>query len=813
MSDLGDFSMLELFREEAGSQLEALANGLVALEGAADRAAVCEPLMRAAHSLKGAARIVDLGAVVKLAHALEDYFVAAQAGAVTVAPEQVDVLLEVVDYLTRVLADADVETRLAQADDEVAQRLVALAALREGGVIAAAPSESGHAAVPSRPGLGAGPGLTPALGTPRATGPEAPHLPSHTWVEPPAPTNASTAAGSAARVDQHAADGAPASTPPSGGPAAAPARAPAATTERALKVGADALARVAGLAAEALVESGRLQPLADDLVSLRLRQSELRTVLLRLGRAVSERQEPAAAEALVTTALAGLERLRSELAERAAALEDVSRRATLVCERLHREATATRMRPFGSALRGFPRLVRDLARELGKTCRLEITGETTSVDRDVLDALDTPLNHLIRNALDHGLESAAERLAAGKPGEGRLELSAHHRAGRLVVEVRDDGRGIDVEALRAEVVVRGLATIDVAESLSPAEVLEFLFLPGFTTRTDVSEISGRGVGLDGVRTMVQESGGRVTIDTTPGRGTTFRLVLPITKSVLRCLVVDVAGQAYAFPLARVERVLAVETSAIRTIEGRPFVSFGGEEVALVPAAEILELPDDTPRQATTPAVVIRDDGRPFGLEVTALAGERDLVVRPLDGLLGRVPDVSAAALDEDGGPILILDVDDLVRSIDALSSGNRLRRGTRSQSDETARQCRRVLVVDDSITVRQAEAQMLESRGYAVEVAVDGVEAWNMIRLGTYDLVVTDVDMPRMNGIDLVRKIRADPRTAELPVMIVSYKDRPEDRMRGLDAGASFYLPKGGFEDRALLDAVNDLIGEAEVAS
>jgi two-component system sensor histidine kinase and response regulator WspE len=757
VSDLGDLSMLELFREEAGSQLEALAAGLVALESGGDHADVCERLMRAAHSLKGAARIVDLGAIVKLAHALEDYFVAAQAGTVRVAPEQIDVLLEVVDFITRTLAGPDVEAALREGDAAVADRVAALGVLREGGVLA------------------------------RAAASDAPGDPSPPEPAPPTPS----------------------ASAPERRTTAAPTT-PSATPERSLKVGADALARVAGLAAEALVESGRLQPLADGLVALRLRQSELRSVLLRLGRALSEGRERASAETLVQHALAGLERLRSDLAERATALDNVSRRATLVCERLHREATATRMRPFGSVLRGYPRLVRDLARELGKRCRLEITGETTAVDRDVLDALETPLNHLVRNAVDHGLEPEAERLAAGKPAEARLELGARHRAGRLVVEVRDDGRGIDVETLRAEIVARGLATIPVAEALSPAEVLEFLFLPGFTTRDAVSEISGRGVGLDGVRTMVQESGGQVAIETAPGRGTTFRLVLPITKSVLRCLMVEIAGQAYAFPLARVERVLAVEPASVRTIEGRPFVSLGGEEIALVPAAEILELPDDAARPATTPVVVVRDDGRPFGLEVTALAGERDLVVRPLDDLLGRVPDVGAAAIDEDGGPVLILDVDHLVRSIEALLSGDRLRRGRHAARDETTRARRRVLVVDDSVTVRQAEAQMLESRGYAVDVAVDGVEAWNLIRLGSYDLVVTDVDMPRMNGIDLVRKIRADPRTHELPVMIVSYKDRPEDRMRGLEAGASFYLPKGGFEDRALLDAVADLIGEAD---
>jgi two-component system, chemotaxis family, sensor histidine kinase and response regulator WspE len=293
----------------------------------------------------------------------------------------------------------------------------------------------------------------------------------------------------------------------------------------------------------------------------------------------------------------------------------------------------------------------------------------------------------------------------------------------------------------------------------------------------------------------------------------------VTRSVLRALVVAIAGEAYAVPLARAQRVVAIDPAAVRMVEGRAYTPVDGENVALVPAREVLEV--DGSQAGLLPfagraaggtngaiaAVVVGEPGQRFALEVDAFHGEHDLVVRPLDARLGKVPDVAAASTLSDGTPVLILDVEDLVRSIDALVSGGRLTRARRAAAGAVERRAKRVLVVEDSLTVRELERRLLEGEGYAVDVAVDGMEGWNAVRLGDYDLVLTDVDMPRLNGIELVRRIKADARLRTLPVVIVSYKDRDEDRLRGLEAGADHYVTKSSFQDETLAHLVRDLLG------
>ena len=477
---------------------------------------------------------------------------------------------------------------------------------------------------------------------------------------------------------------------------------------------------------------------------------------------------------------------------------------------MHHEVLTSRMRPLADGLRGFPRMVRDVARQLGKSVEFRVVGENTGVDRDILDKLEAPLNHLIRNALDHAIEPPDERAAVGKRPVGTIRLEARHRAGLLQITLADDGRGIDLSRLRAKVVARGLATPSLADQLNEAELLDFLFLPGFSTRDTVTEMSGRGVGLDVVQTMVRGVGGVVRIASQYGRGTRFLLQLPITRSVIRALLVEIAGEPYALPLNRIDRIMRLAEDDLQVLEGRRHFAMDGQPVGLVEAEQVLDLPPTVRAGRELPVVVVSDRSHRFGVVVDAFLGERDLEVRPLDPRLGKVPDISSASVLEDGVPVLIVDVEDLVRSIDNLLGGRRLRAPTTpgDTASEPVQGPKRVLVVDDSITVRELERQLLEARGYAVDVAVDGVDGWNAVRGGRYHLVISDVDMPRMDGIELVRAIKGDPRLRATPVIILSYKEREEDRIRGLDAGADAYLTKSSFHDQTLLDTVSDLIGE-----
>ena len=416
--------------------------------------------------------------------------------------------------------------------------------------------------------------------------------------------------------------------------------------------------------------------------------------------------------------------------------------------------------------------------------------------------------------VDHGLETPEERLAAGKPETGKIRVEAAHRAGLLAVTVSDDGRGIDLERLRRKVIERGHTTPDVAQRLSDAELLDFLFLPGFSTATQVTEISGRGVGLDVVHTMAHSVGGRAEIHTQPGRGTSFEIQLPVTLSVLRAVVVDIAGEAYAFPHNRIDSVVRVARDELRSLENRQYIQVDGRNVGIVLGRQVLQLdgpgtvPFGPPGELTI--VLFGERSARYGLVIDALLGEQDLVVRPLDRRLGKVPNIHAAAILDDGSPALIVDVDDLQRSIEKLLQGSRLQRADSGAARQAERRHKRVLVVDDSITVREVQRQLLVNRGYLVEVAVDGMEGWNMVRQERFDLVITDIDMPRLNGLELVRRMKADPRLEPVPVVIVSYKDREEDRLRGLEAGANHYLAKSSFHDDTLVQVVRELIGDAE---
>jgi two-component system sensor histidine kinase and response regulator WspE len=767
VSDLSQFSMLDLFRLEVDGQKDVLTQGLLALERAPTDAAELEACMRAAHSLKGAARIVGLGAAVAVAHAMEDDFVAAQKGTLLLSRARIDRLLQGLDLLVRIAHSAEADP----------------AAWAKGNVPEVFAFEQALASADAAP-------VVPAAA-----------------VAPPSPAPAAASAAPAAV----AAPPPPAAThaPVAATPVATPAARAAEARERSLRVSARHLNRVLALSGESLVESRRLAPFAESLLRLKRMQGEAGRQLghvheLLLAQGIDERAQVGLAD--VARRLHEAERL---LVQRLDELDDFEQRTTSISRRLYDEAIACRMRPFADGTTAFPRMVRDLSRELGKQARLEIVGETTQVDRDVLEKLEAPLGHLLRNALDHGMELPAERLAAGKPAEGVVRLEARHAAGLLQVSVGDDGRGIDLERVRATIVRRSLSDAATVERMSEAELLEFLFLPGFTVRDEVTEISGRGVGLDAVQAMVKQLRGTLRVANEPGRGARFQLQLPLTVSVVRALVAEIGGEGYAFPLAFVDSTVTVDRGAIRALEGRQHIDHAGRQVGLVAALQVFGGSEPIAREQL-PVVVIGDATARYGVVVDRFVGVRELVVQPLDPRLGKIKDISAGALLDNGDPVLIVDVEDLVRSVDKLVAGGQLSRVGRDDGARRGTRRKRVLVVDDSLTVRELERKLIEGGGFEVEVAVDGADGWNAVRSGGFDLVVTDVDMPRMDGIGLVTLIKQDPRLKEIPVLIVSYKDREEDRQRGLEAGADFYLTKGSFHDATLLEAVHDLVGEAE---
>ncbi|MFP6562642.1 hybrid sensor histidine kinase/response regulator [Paraburkholderia sp. B3] len=754
MSDdeLSRRSLLDLFREEAQTQTRTLSAGLLALEATPADPGTLESCMRATHSLKGAARIVGLPEAVEVASVMEDCFVAAQHGELRIDAARIDALLVGIDMLLAA-GNADAPPLARDAIDAFVARLNGEADLEVAGDEVQA---------------------TQAISV--------------------APDSASSAAPVAAEAEAE--------------PASARERATSSTDgQRMLRVRAGTLDRLVGLAGETLVESRRMRPFADSLLRVRYAQGD---VLGAIGQFQDRHIDALGTEARAALAeiRASLAALQGQLAERFDDLDRIERRGARLAQRLYDEALQCRMRPFGEIAHAYPRIVRDLARSLGKRVRFSVEGETAQVDRDILDMLDAPLGHLLRNALDHGIEDPVTRLIEGKPEEARLTLEARHSAGKLLISVADDGHGVDLAALRAAIVARGFAQSDAVETMSDAELLDFLLLPGFSLRDTVTDVSGRGVGLDAVHNFVKAVRGTVRIESVAGRGTRFVLQLPLTLSVVRSLIVDVAGEAYAFPLARVRRALRVPRSAIEMLEGQQHIAWDGRPVGLVTARQLLGASGGAETDGDVSVVLVGDEAGLYGIAVDGFIGEHTLAVQPLDSRLGKVRNVSAAALLDNGQVVLLIDVEDIVASVARLVREGQLAGITRG-AQGAVRERKRVLVVEDSLTVRELERKLLEKRGYAVTVAVDGMDGWTTLRQGRYDLVITDVDMPRMDGIELVTMIRNDPQLKHVPVMIVSYKDREDDRRRGLEAGADYYLTKGSFHDEALLDAVNDLIGEA----
>lgn len=737
-SGLDDLSLFELFRMEAEEQVRVLQAELLQLESNAATPARLEALMRASHSLKGAARIVGLDPIVKLTHAMEDRFVVAQAGAALDAGD-VDRMLAATDWLAKLQATPEANAAQWLEENATAIESFALSFTQ------------------------------PATDTPTAVEAATEPTPLHPAPPPPKPSEP--------EPDED-------EEPAVFGTREATQRR---TRERNVRISSERFDQMLSLASATLVSASQMAEASDDLESTR--RGMARSLHAILEPSTLPRERSAAQRELAQA----MELLAGQIAD----LDAIARGNERTSGRLYRSVLAGRLRPFAEGIGGMQRLVRDTARDLGKQVKVEILGERTRVDRDILEKLEAPLSHLVTNAIDHGIEAPATRTAAGKPAEATLRVNASHENGRLVITVRDDGCGINREALRSTIIRRGFVTPETAAGLSDAELLEFLFLPGFSTRDVVSTVSGRGVGLNVVQSMVQEAGGAVVVTSSEGDGTTFRLTLPITRSVIKAMTVQAEGELFAVPLVRIDRVL--QSEATLKDDGSAIAEHDGKQMRVVPLASLLGFPTRALPPGPVPMVVAHG----VAFVVDRIVDEVELPVRRIDARLGKIPGISAASLDEKGVPLLILDMDDLLQS----ANGH----VTAAASSTSSIGAPHILVADDSHTVREIERRLLVKAGYNVTTAQNGLEAWNLLRLNEYDLLISDVDMPQMNGIELVGKVRENPRLARLPIIILSYKDREEDRRRGLDAGADFYLTKGDFENDRFRQAVVDLIGAADM--
>jgi two-component system, chemotaxis family, sensor kinase CheA len=564
-----------------------------------------------------------------------------------------------------------------------------------------------------------------------------------------------------------------------------------------------------------------LTNLAPELVLQSLKASERHIELRRLETRLSRLRDRVREARLVTGAATSGH--AADLREYADSLDAICRRMreflvdfsddrvrlNLITEELRQNVIELTMLPLSSVFDAFPRSVRDLARTFEKEVDLTIRGRETELDKKIIEQIAEPLVHLIRNALDHGLEAPAERIERGKPAAGQLLISAEQQGNRILVSVRDDGRGIDGDALREAAVRCGMASAAEMESWTPQQLLEIIFQPGLSTRSSTTDISGRGVGMDIVKSVVVRLGGTVRIQSEPGRGTTVVLDLPLSLALLRVVLVEAGDELFALPTAAVRRILRIGPSELPRHQQAMVAEIGGESIPLMALSALLQLPPAAIVEShQTVLVTEAGDGR-FGLIVDAVHEEQELVFKELRGPLRGQRTFAGAALLGNGDIVPILEVQALFE----LAAQTPAAPAVAAVGPRTAvRRCK-VLLADDSLVAGELQKNILLAAGYETDLAHDGAEALELLNQKEWDLLITDVDMPNLNGFELTARVRADERLRDIPVIIVTGRDSIDDRRRGFEVGADAYVLKREFDQVQLLDTVRQLIGRGAASN
>jgi two-component system chemotaxis sensor kinase CheA len=539
----------------------------------------------------------------------------------------------------------------------------------------------------------------------------------------------------------------------------------------------------------------RLLEISNELVTAGYRMEERLTEASELQSLLHGREQAglggSEASAHLRTVEQGLQQLRRELVKDRSHFAQIS-------GQLRESVRLLRMVRVDSLQGVFARVVEEAAVQTGKQVGLQIVGGDTELDRSVLEGLRDPLVHLLRNAIAHGIEAPAERASRSKPPQAALRLSARVSGGWVAVEVADDGRGIHWERVRQEAVARGVATTEAVQGLAENELADFLFHSGFSTAAKTDDLAGRGVGLDVVRQNVHRMGGAVSVMSQENKGAAFRLQVPLTRLTTKGVLVKLGGHLLAAPITSVAQTTLVEPGDLQEADGGYVVTVNSRPIPAYGLEDTLGLP--TEMTGARPAIVVSEGNRQAAFLVDEVLGEKDYLLQPLSWNLRAVKGVSGGAVLDGGRICLVLDANDLL----AQRQGGG--RQVRSYDSAGTVQKKQILVVDDSVTTRTLEKNILTAAGYGITLALDGEDAWQKLQNGTYDLVISDVEMPRLTGLELCRRIRADSRFQNLPLILVTSLGNDEHKMAGAEAGANAYIVKGIFDQDQLLSTVARLV-------
>ena len=751
-------NLRKLFQIEAAEHIEAITAGLIALERAGDLeyTSIVESVFREAHSLKGAARAVLLPGVEALCFDLESIFAAMKREELKLSAEMLDAIHPALGVLSALCANPNALSS-KEAREKEEETLAALKQIvqgtankrtgtPEGTVVAAEPPFAGTQAVP--------------------TG----SAPEGTFDTPQTRSSTAVRASATIRISSQ-------------------------------KINA-LLLETEELAGAKIAESER----ASDLRSLVMDLAGWNQRRVRQHVRQRFRQDDTmAASELLESEILYTRKLEISLRKLAACAHQDARSLAAITDKLLTDTKKVLLLPCSYLLGHLPKVVRELAREQGKEVDLLVKGEDIEIDRRVLDELKDPLIHLLRNCVDHGIEKPETRRKLGKPIHGSITITAKTAEGnRVEFTLTDDGAGIDAGKVKKAAVRLGLIAADEMALLNEAEVTGLIFRSGLSTSPIITDLSGRGLGMAIVQEKVEKLGGTIRVTSTPGAGTTFRMLVPLSMATFRGVLVVVADQHFVIPTASVVRTSRVKPEEIKTVENRLTITLGERAISLVRLRDVLEIigPDGRGKGEVRPIVVVRALDRQVAFLVDEVKGEQEVVVKSLGRQLTRVRNISGACISGSGAVIPILNVADLVES--ARTSGVPEPIGV--TQDKGTKRSGRLILAEDSITSRTLLKSILEAVGYEVTACVDGLDALTRLKTEPFDLVVSDVDMPRMNGFELITNIRADKKLGELPVVLVTSLGSQRDREYGIEVGANAYIIKSDFDQSNLLEIIRRLL-------
>jgi two-component system, chemotaxis family, sensor kinase CheA len=555
------------------------------------------------------------------------------------------------------------------------------------------------------------------------------------------------------------------------------------------------------------VEASKLERLmiqADELAVAKLRILQRHEELMNITRLWEDWVRFQGADFAATSQLQEFGNILSRM--QVASAEDTTRLASVATD-LEGGIRQIRMLPLQSVFGVFPRLVRDLGRQQDKNIDFVIEGGDVLADKQIIEALKDPLTHLLRNAIDHGIEPTRQR--GDKAAISKLLLRGVQRGNQIEIIISDDGRGLDLDAIRQTAIRRSLYSEGELDRMTPDQVQSLIFAAGFSTRTTITEISGRGVGLDVVRTNIEKIKGSIKIDSIPGQGCTFRILLNNSLATVDALILQVQKLPYAMPLDAIESMQFIDRQEIFSLDGKLTVHWQDRGVSVAWLADLLDLPVASPDstagliklQQKIPCIFMKIDGEYLGILVDELLEQQQIVVKALNKLLKDVPNISGASILGSGEICMVLNPIDLF-----VAAGGKLVSSERRLSLTTEYQLPSILLVEDSIPIRTQVQRILAEAGYAVTAAVDGLDGLNQLQAGSFDAIVSDVEMPNMTGLEMTKSIREIAAYQDLPIVLVTTLAKEEHRQRGLQAGASAYLTKGDFDQSLLLNTLKTLI-------